>query len=49
MDKKAKSKPMKEILGRLLRNGEFEVVTFGDTVMATKEVSKCRLDGLSRF
>ena len=38
MDKKAKSKPMKEIVSRLLRNGEFEIVTFGDAVLRDKEV-----------
>lgn len=34
MDKKAQSKPMREILGRLLRYGEFEMVAFGDEVRA---------------
>eukprot|EP00879_Flechtneria_rotunda_P025454 GHRR01027052.1.p1 GENE.GHRR01027052.1~~GHRR01027052.1.p1 ORF type:complete len:432 (+),score=120.74 GHRR01027052.1:86-1381(+) len=33
MDKKAQSKPMREIISRLLAGGEFEVVTFGDKVI----------------
>lgn len=32
MDKKAKSKPMREIIGRLVSFGEFEIVNFGDEV-----------------
>lgn len=34
MDKKARSKPMKEIVSRLLAYGEFEMVYFGDEVGA---------------
>ncbi|GIL72959.1 hypothetical protein Vretimale_4607 [Volvox reticuliferus] len=36
MDKKARSKPMKEILERLTAWGEFEVVIFGDEVILEK-------------
>ncbi|KAG2442512.1 hypothetical protein HXX76_002598 [Chlamydomonas incerta] len=36
MDKKARSKPMKEILERLTAWGEFEVVIFGDDVICEK-------------
>lgn len=32
MDKKAHSKPMREIVSRLLGYGEFDVVFFGDEV-----------------
>eukprot|EP00879_Flechtneria_rotunda_P032911 GHRR01036368.1.p1 GENE.GHRR01036368.1~~GHRR01036368.1.p1 ORF type:complete len:173 (-),score=36.64 GHRR01036368.1:82-600(-) len=33
MDKKANSKPMREIIGRLVAYGEFEVVNFGDELI----------------
>lgn len=36
MDKKARSRPMKEILERLTAYGEFEVVIFGDQVILEK-------------
>lgn len=32
MDRKAQSKPMKEIISRLVAYGDFEVVLFGDEV-----------------
>lgn len=35
MDKKAKSKPMQQILTRLNSLNEFDVVLFGDDVSAT--------------
>ncbi len=35
MDKKARSKPMKEILSRITSFNEFEVIFFGD------QVSRC--------
>lgn len=40
MDKKAKSKPMKAILQRLLAFGEFEVELFGDDNILNKPVSR---------
>ncbi|KAL3145933.1 hypothetical protein ABBQ38_015296 [Trebouxia sp. C0009 RCD-2024] len=40
MDKKAKSKPMKAILQRLLAFGEFEVELFGDDNILNKPVSQ---------
>lgn len=34
MDRKARSKPMRHILDRLLAHGDFEIVIFGDkTIM----------------
>ncbi|EFJ51971.1 hypothetical protein VOLCADRAFT_56293 [Volvox carteri f. nagariensis] len=38
MDKKARSKPMKEILERLTAWGEFEVVIFGDDAILEKPI-----------
>lgn len=40
MDKKAKSKPMKAILQRLLAFGEFEVELFGDDNILNKPVNR---------
>ena len=40
MDKKAKSKPMKAILQRLLAFGEFETELFGDDNILNKPVSQ---------
>ena len=40
MDKKAKSKPMKAILQRLLAFGEFEVELFGDDNIQNKPVNQ---------
>lgn len=40
MDKKAKSKPMKAILQRLLAFGEFEVELFGDDNIINKPVNQ---------
>lgn len=34
MDRKAGSKPMREIINRLMAYGDFDVVTFGDEVRA---------------
>lgn len=40
MDKKAHSKPMKEILTRLGAWGEFEIVKFGDDAILNKPVEE---------
>ncbi len=40
-DKKAQSKPMKEIISRLVAAGEFEVVVFGDEVSAECSAFSC--------
>jgi hypothetical protein len=36
MDRKAQSKPMKEIISRLVSFGDFEVVNFGDEVRVSE-------------
>jgi inositol hexakisphosphate/diphosphoinositol-pentakisphosphate kinase len=38
MDKKAQSKPMREIVARLVSYGEFEVVFFGDDIILNAPV-----------
>lgn len=40
MDKKANSKPMREILARLLASGEFEFVPFGDKVILNSPIEE---------
>mmetsp|Transcript_36118 Transcript_36118/g.91148 ORF Transcript_36118/g.91148 Transcript_36118/m.91148 type:complete len:1152 (-) Transcript_36118:379-3834(-) len=40
MNKKAQSKPMREILDRLRRTGEFEIINFGDETILNKPVEE---------
>mmetsp|Transcript_39332 Transcript_39332/g.111414 ORF Transcript_39332/g.111414 Transcript_39332/m.111414 type:complete len:1167 (-) Transcript_39332:153-3653(-) len=40
MEKKAKSKPMREIINRLERTGEFEVINFGDDCILNKPIEE---------
>jgi len=40
MNKKAQSKPMREILERLKRTGEFEIINFGDETILNKPVEE---------
>ena len=40
MDKKARSKQMQNIVKRLVRYGEFEIVTFGDDTIVNKPVEE---------
>jgi len=40
MDKKAQSKPMKEIIARIMSFNEFEIVSFGDQMITEQPVEK---------